>query len=173
MTRITEQKKELLTQFRKNPVLQSVCHRAGISRSTVYRWMGEDPTFYNLVKRAQNEGNEFVADMAKSQVIKQISEGNLTASFFWLKTRKKEEFAESVLHEHRLIKDTVELGPDLEKTHIAAQLRMMDGYMDKKTDHFNVERAVRRAWEKIDADEKARKDRGRKMREQLEGVSED
>ena len=111
--------------------------------------------------------------MAKSQVIKQISEGNLTASFFWLKTRKKEEFAESVLHEHRLIKDTVELGPDLEKTHIAAQLRMMDGYMDKKTDHFNVERAVRRAWEKIDADEKARKDRGRKMREQLEGVSED
>ena len=174
LNRITEQKKELLIQFRKNPVLQSVCHRVGISRSTVYRWMGEDSTFCRLVKQAQNEGNEFVADMAKSQVIKQISEGNLTASFFWLKTRKKEEFAESVLHEHRLVKDISDVfTPEMHKQHIAAHLRMMSGYMDKKTDHFNVERAVRRAWEKIDEDEKTRKDRERKMREQLEGVSED
>ena len=172
LNRITEQKKELLNLFRKNPVLQSICHRAGVSRATIYRWMEDDPTFAQFVKQAQSEGNEFVADMAKSQVIKQISEGNLTASFFWLKTRKKEEFAESVLHEHRMIRDDV-ITPEMEKESVAAHLRKLSSYFDGEFDHYAVERAVRRAWEKIDERRKAKKEHERKMREQLEGPSKD
>ena len=173
LSRITEQKKELIVKFKKNPVLQSVCHQVGVSRSTVYRWMEDDETFSSFVKQAQSEGNEFVADMAKGQIIKHISEGSLPACFFWLKTRKKEEFAERVLHEHRLENNIFEDDPELEKTYIAAQLRSLSKYFDGELNHNTVERAVRKSAEKIDEREKARKETRKKMREQLEGVSED
>lgn len=173
LNRITEQKKELIVKFKKNPVLQSVCHQVGISRSTVYRWMEDDSTFASFIKQAQNEGNEFVADMAKSQVIKQIGEGNLTASFFWLKTRKKEEFAERVLHEHRMEKDAFEDDPELLKTYMAAQIRKLSRYFDGEFDGYAVEKAVRRAKEEIDKREKEKKEYEKKMRERLEEPSRD
>jgi len=167
-----KQKKELLEHLKRNPIFQSACARVGISRSTVYRWMEDDEYFLQFVKQAQNEGNEFVADMAKSQVIKQISEGNLIASFFWLKTRKKEEFAESVIHEHKLVQDKEKFTPEMEKEVIAAHLRSMSVYFGKELDHIDVEKAIEKAWKDIDDRERSKKEYERKLKEQYERTSE-
>lgn len=78
------QREILLTELRKNSVMTVACQKAGIPRSTVYRWMNDDSEFADMVEEASTEGRDIINDMAESVLIKKVREENLAAVRFWL-----------------------------------------------------------------------------------------
>jgi predicted DNA binding protein len=82
----TEKEKGLiLEQLKKTPIVQIACEKTGIGRSTFYRWKKEDAKFLSEAESAILEGTLLVNDMAESQLLGAIRDGNLTAIIFWLK----------------------------------------------------------------------------------------
>lgn len=79
-----KQRKLLLDQLRKTPIVQVACQKLDIHRATFYRWR-EDPAFAEEADRAIAEGAMLINDMAESQLINAIQEKNLSAIQFWLK----------------------------------------------------------------------------------------
>jgi len=86
----TASKKILLEQIKKTPVIQVACEKVGVSRATYYRWKKNDPKFAEKADIALNEGSQMINDMAESQLISAIKEGNLTGIIFWLKNHHKQ-----------------------------------------------------------------------------------
>lgn len=85
----TTSKKILIEQLRKTPIIQVTCEKLGVSRATFYRWRKSDPKFAEAVDLALNEGAQLINDMAESQLISAIKNGNLTGIIFWLKNHHK------------------------------------------------------------------------------------
>jgi len=78
--------KELfLEQLRKTPIIQVACEKTNISRQTAYRWKREDPDFSASFDAALKEGRELINDVAISQLLQAIKNGNMTAIQLWLK----------------------------------------------------------------------------------------
>ena len=77
----------LLEQLRKMPIVQIACEKAGVSRATYYRWKKEDEKFAEAANEALSDGTALVSDMAESQLLSQIRDGNLGAVMYWLKHR--------------------------------------------------------------------------------------
>lgn len=93
-TSIIEQRQEkskelLIEQLKKIPIVQLACEKVGVARSTVYRWRKSDQKFAEAVDKALSEGNKLVNDLAESQLLAAIKEGNLTSIIFWLKHHHK------------------------------------------------------------------------------------
>lgn len=87
---LARQRKEqegLLEQLRKLPIVQIACEKAGVSRPTYYRWRKEDAEFAKAADEALSDGTTLVSDMAESQLLTQIRDGNLGAVMYWLKHR--------------------------------------------------------------------------------------
>ncbi len=82
-----EQKKIVIEQLKKNPIIQLVAERSGISRATFYRWQKEDADFAKEADEAIKEGPAFVSDIAEGQLLSAIKDKNMTAIIFWLKNR--------------------------------------------------------------------------------------
>ncbi|MEK7597202.1 MAG: hypothetical protein AAB441_00985 [Patescibacteria group bacterium] len=78
-------KLEFLERFKKTPIIQVVCEKTGISRTTYYRWIKEDPIFYQRYLEAEKEGREFMNDGMESTLIQQARAGNTTALIFYMK----------------------------------------------------------------------------------------
>ena len=79
-------KKALLTALEKSlGVVTSACKIAKVGRTTFYQYLKEDEDFAKKVKDIEN----IALDFAESQLHKQISEGNTTATIFLLKTKGK------------------------------------------------------------------------------------
>jgi ACT domain-containing protein len=85
----TQNKKALVEQLRKTPIVQVSCEKLGISRATYYRWKKRDPKFAENAEIALQEGAQLINDMAESQLISAIKEGNLTGIIFWLKNHHR------------------------------------------------------------------------------------
>ena len=83
--RIEKEKELILEQLKKTPIVQVVCEKTGIGRSTYYRWKKEYSKFARLADAAILEGSLLVNDMAESQLLSAIRDKNLTAIIFWLK----------------------------------------------------------------------------------------
>ena len=77
----------LLEQLRKLPVVSVACEKTGVSRASYYRWRREDSTFAASADEALQDGTSLVSDMAESQLLSQIRDGNLGAVMYWLKHR--------------------------------------------------------------------------------------
>jgi len=77
----------LLEQLRKVPIVHFACEKTGIGRATYYRWRKEDPEFLKASDEALGEGTLLVSDMAESQLLTAIRDGNLGAVMYWLKHR--------------------------------------------------------------------------------------
>ena len=77
----------LLEQLRKMPIVHVACEKAGVSRATYYRWRKEDEEFAKATDEALQDGVSLVSDMAESQLLTQIRDGNLGAVMYWLKHR--------------------------------------------------------------------------------------
>ncbi len=82
-------KKAILEQLKKTPIIQVTCEKLGISRATFYRWKKKDEKFAEEVDLALQEGSQLINDMAESQLIAAIKNGNLTGIIFWLKNHHK------------------------------------------------------------------------------------
>lgn len=57
----------------------------GVGRSTLYRWIEENPKLKEVVE----ESREVFLDIAESALLKEIEKGNVAAIIFFLKTRGK------------------------------------------------------------------------------------
>ena len=84
----TERKKEVfLTTFDKGlGNISTACDKAGIGRSTFYRWIKADKKFAEAV----DDINEKSIDFAETALKKLISDGNVTSIIFYLKTKGKD-----------------------------------------------------------------------------------
>ena len=71
-------------QFHLGNIKKS-CADTGINRSTYYEWYNNDPFFRQQV----DDIHEGVIDFVESELHNQISEGNITAIIFFLKTKGK------------------------------------------------------------------------------------
>lgn len=80
-----KQKKALVAQLRRTPIVQLACERVGVGRSTYYKWRVHDQIFARAADKAQEAGKFFVNDLAESKLMRLIQDDNLTAIIFWLK----------------------------------------------------------------------------------------
>lgn len=83
--KLPKEKKALIEQLKKVPIIQIACERVGISRPTFYRWKKDDIEFAKTIKEALSEGVVFINELSESQIITLIKEKNLAAVRFWLR----------------------------------------------------------------------------------------
>lgn len=73
--------------------ISSTCSSLGIDRTTFNAWREKYPKLSQLL----NDVDESLIDFSESKLLEQISEGNLTAIIFHLKTKgKKRGYVESM-----------------------------------------------------------------------------
>lgn len=83
--RQAENKKILIAQLAKLPIVESACQKAGIGRASYYRWRSEDTEFRKAADEAIAEGESFITDMSESQLITLIRDRNFPAIQLWLR----------------------------------------------------------------------------------------
>ncbi len=79
----------LIEQFKQMPIVEVACKKIGISRASYYRWRKSQKIFAKEADEALTYGRQFINDMAESQLLQAIKEGNLTGIIFWLKNNHK------------------------------------------------------------------------------------
>lgn len=83
-----EAKAEILKFAQEMPIDSYVCKKVGIGRSTLYRWFEDDKNFKKKFKDSKRIGMSLISDIAESNIIKNIKNGNQRAIEFWLKHHK-------------------------------------------------------------------------------------
>ena len=78
-TRQAKDKTKLIEQFKKIPILQIACERAGVSRATYYRWLEDDSIFRDSAVAAIAEGESFLSDKSEGQLVTLIGEKHFGA----------------------------------------------------------------------------------------------
>lgn len=107
-TRQAEERKALVENLKKMPIIQIACEKTGVSRATFYRWKNSNKKFSKQVDDALRESVDMVNDMAEAKLIASIKEGNMTALIYWLK------------HRHKAYSNKVELSGSL--THVNGEI---------------------------------------------------
>jgi hypothetical protein len=97
MTNSDINKKGMIEALEKSlGIVTTACKSVGISRETHYRWMREDEQYRIQVDSI----SDMALDFAESQLHKQISEGEVSSTIFYLKTKgKKRGYVERVEQE--------------------------------------------------------------------------
>jgi len=66
-------------------IVTTACKAVGISRQTHYNWLQEDEAYNDAVRSI----DDIALDFAESQLHKQIKEGEVSSTIFYLKTKGK------------------------------------------------------------------------------------
>ena len=82
-----KQKKEIVEELKKTPIIQYACQKYNVPRSTFYRWTKSSKEFEKEVKAALVDGCDLINDLAISQLISKIKNGDNTMTIFWLKCK--------------------------------------------------------------------------------------
>ncbi|OGJ55465.1 hypothetical protein A3D88_04370 [Candidatus Peribacteria bacterium RIFCSPHIGHO2_02_FULL_52_16] len=82
--RTKRDKAALVEQLRKTPVIQIACEKTGVSRMTYYRWR-EDDEFATAADNALADGKSLVNDLAESQLLSALREGEAWSVQYWLR----------------------------------------------------------------------------------------
>lgn len=77
----------LIEQLKKTPIISVACDKTGVGRTSYYRWREEDKDFATKADKSLSEGILLMNDMAESQLLSAIKDGNMTAIIYWLKHR--------------------------------------------------------------------------------------
>lgn len=77
----------LIEQLKKTPIISVACDKTGVWRTSYYRWREEDKDFAIKADKSLSEGILLMNDMAESQLLSAIKDGNMTAIIYWLKHR--------------------------------------------------------------------------------------
>ena len=86
MTEGNIHKKAMIEALEKSlGVVTTACETVGISRKTHYQWLKEDDDY----KCAVDELSDVALDFAESQLHKQIKDGEVSSTIFYLKTKGK------------------------------------------------------------------------------------
>jgi hypothetical protein len=128
-------KKALLNALEKSlGVVTKACKIAKVGRTTFYKYLQEDKEFAKQVKDIEN----IALDFAESQLHKQISEGNTTATIFLLKTKGKSRgYVErsEIVHDNNVKSTIIEWTPPtkLSKNAIDNSTTSLDQTKDSKS----------------------------------------
>lgn len=76
--------KLFLEELRNTPVVSAVCKQIGISRNTIYQWIKDDPEFKKKYEESMIQGTENVNDLAVSQTINKVKQGDTGMIKYWL-----------------------------------------------------------------------------------------
>lgn len=85
-----KEKKAIVEQLHKLPIIEIACSKAGVSRMTFYRWKKQDVDFAKEVDEAMALGKSLISDVAESQLIAAIKKGDMRGIIFWLKHNREE-----------------------------------------------------------------------------------
>jgi len=88
-TRQRAQKKLIIESLKETPIIQYVCKRANIGRTTFYRWCLEDKEFAKDVDEAIILGSSVISDLAETQLVTAIRDGDVGAIKYWLSNHHK------------------------------------------------------------------------------------
>lgn len=77
-------RKIFIEEIQKNPNISLAAEKTGLSRQTIYRWMGFEPKFKRAVDAAISSGINHVNDLAKSKLINKIQAGEFKPIKYWL-----------------------------------------------------------------------------------------
>jgi hypothetical protein len=77
----------LLSGLEKAGNVGLACKQAGVSRSTYYRWTGEDGDFAVRCEEALRLGREEISDLAHGRLIQMVEQGVPKAVFYQLSRR--------------------------------------------------------------------------------------
>jgi hypothetical protein len=135
--RQSKEKKAMIEQLKKVPIIQIACERANLSRPTFYRWRSEDNQFAKEVKEALSEGITFINELSESQVISLIKEKNLPAIRLWL-TNNHPKYAQRI--EISTVQPQDKLDPEQEE--VVRQALELAGLIrtEDKSLSINIER---------------------------------
>jgi len=79
-------KKSMIEALEKSlGIVTTACKQIGIARQTHYDWLKQDEEYKDAVDSLQ----DMVLDFAESQLHKQIQQGEVTSTIFYLKTKGK------------------------------------------------------------------------------------
>lgn len=84
--RIKKDQELVLEQLKKMPVVQAVCEKTSIGRTTYYRWRNENKEFAKLADEAIVDGTLLMNDFVESQLLSAIRDKNMTGIIFWLRS---------------------------------------------------------------------------------------
>jgi len=86
MNKTEHNKKAILEALEKSlGVVTTACKIAGVGRTQFYQWLKDDSEFRKQVDDVAN----ITLDFAESQLHKQIKDGSVPATIFYLKTKGK------------------------------------------------------------------------------------
>lgn len=83
-------KEMVINELRTIPIIEVVCKKTGVGRSTFYRWREEDKNFAEQIEQALIEGQSNISGLAESKLISAIQDQNMTGIIFWLKNHHKD-----------------------------------------------------------------------------------
>lgn len=84
-----ESQKKIIKLFQENPIAQIACYKAGVARSTFYRWRQEDDEFRKTCVKALKIGLDIANDAVESVLLRKAREGDMRAIPYWLNTNSK------------------------------------------------------------------------------------
>ncbi|KKP76340.1 MAG: hypothetical protein UR72_C0003G0039 [Parcubacteria group bacterium GW2011_GWC1_35_21] len=79
------EKKLLLEQLRRTPIIKVACEKINIGHSTYYRWRKEDEGFSLEADEAISAGEQLINDLSESQLVSLIKDKNFPAINLWLR----------------------------------------------------------------------------------------
>ncbi len=82
--RIKREKERILELLAESGNVSYACKKVGIARKTFYRWKEEDVEFSDEADVAISSGKSFVNDLAHTQLVRSIQEGDFRAVRFQL-----------------------------------------------------------------------------------------
>lgn len=90
-------KKEFIIAFEKSlGIVTTACKKTNINRSTYYDWIKNDEDFKTRCDAISEQSKDF----AESKLLELISEKNVAAVLFYLKTKAKDRgYTEKSIHE--------------------------------------------------------------------------
>ena len=145
-----KQKKTLIIQLRRTPIVEFACGRAGVGRSTYYKWRAQDKIFARVADSALESGQFLINDAAESQLIRKIQDGDNTAIIFWLK-HNHPKYSTRIIHEYDITCDRI----STEEQH--AGLQMLAGMASRKLRTASSEQIKSQVEdEDVDEEEQAR-----------------
>ena len=89
MARLNEERSAFLKLLADSPFVDHAAKQAGIARSTVYRWMKDNPEFRKAVEKAKKGGCVHMVELGEIMLLKKVKEGDVSAIKFLLTHNSK------------------------------------------------------------------------------------
>ena len=82
--RAHDDREKFLEIIEEVPLVSVAAQRAGIAKSTIYRWKQSSKTFAQALDKALKRGRHNINDLAESQLINLIRKGDFKSVRYWL-----------------------------------------------------------------------------------------